>query len=82
MNHGSNQGSHSGKRSDSGLAPITWEMVVKYLEMMLFMLVSGARSKSASSVAPNRVRNRSRSTLFCSLSTSYISTSYWKRRET
>lgn len=56
------------------------EMKMKYLEMMLFMLLSDVRSNSASSVAPNRARNRSRSTLFCSLSTSYRSTSYWKRR--
>lgn len=71
------QGSHSGK---DPISDVNTEMKMKYLEMMLFMLLSDARSKSASSLAPNRARNRSRSTLFCSLSTSYRSTSYWKRR--
>lgn len=52
-------------------------MRIKYLEMMLFILVSGATpSISVSSVAPNRAL--SRSTLLCNLS---ISTSYWKRRD-
>lgn len=52
-------------------------MRIKYLEMMLFILVSGATpSISVSSVVPNRAL--SRSTLLCNLS---ISTSYWKRRD-
>lgn len=52
-------------------------MRIKYLEMMLFILVSGATpSISVSSLAPNRAL--SRSTLLCNLS---ISTSYWKRRD-
>mgnify|MGYP004574945591 CR=1 FL=1 len=64
------------KESIGGLAAAL--MRIKYLEMMLFILVSGAMpSISVSSVAPNRAL--SRSTLLCSLS---ISTSYWKRRET
>lgn len=74
----------SGKESIDRLVAAL--MGIKYLEMMLFILVSGVMpsislsgvmpSISVSSVAANRAF--SRSTLLCSLS---ISTSYWKRRD-
>lgn len=67
----------SGKKNQSVGVNEAALMRIKYLEMMLFILVSGATpSISVSSVAPNRAL--SRSTLLCNLS---ISTSYWKRRD-
>lgn len=60
-------------RITSAFARKRMMVMMIYLEMMLFIFVSGAMpSNSVSSVAANRARRRS--TLLCSLS---ISTSYW-----